>query len=195
MRFRRYSKKQFFIPVLAITDLSACVVNSVVLFLEVFFWVAFPYDVLCKIINFLAFVTTMTSTAILLLIALDRYEAFSKPLRMRNGLKRKKAFVGLIIIMSMIAAIPVSSYFGAAMVISEDGKLTGYRCRILYDHMLDFVYAFHVLWLAVGVGILIALSFFTRRYIDTLKSRYSIQNHTKTTQSFPGLISKAKMVK
>ena len=158
VRFRRYSKKRFFIPVLAITDLSACVVNSVDLLLEVFFWVAFPYDILCKMINYLAFVTTIISIAILLLIAIDRNEVVSKPLSMRNGIKWKKAFVGLIIILSMVAAIPVLFYFGAAVVKSDDGKLTGYRCRIVNGHKLEFVYAFHVLWLAIGVGILIALS-------------------------------------
>ena len=58
----------------------------------------------------------------------------------------------------MVASTPVLFYFGAAVVSSEDGKLSGYRCKIVADHGLELVYAFHFLWLSIGVGLLITLS-------------------------------------
>ena len=158
VRFRRYSEKRFYIPVLAVTDLSACVVNSGVLLTEVFFWVSFPSEILCKTINYLAMLTTTVLVSILLLIAIDRYEAISKPLKIPNGVKRKRVFVILIIFTSMVASTPVLFYFGVAVISSEDGKLSGYRCKIVADHGLELVYAFHFLWLSIGVGILITLS-------------------------------------
>ena len=64
-------------------------------------------------------------------------------------------FVILIIFAWMVASTPVLFYFGAAVVSSEDGKLSGYRCKIVADHGLELVYAFHFLWLSIGVDILI----------------------------------------
>lgn len=127
-KFQTYTEGRFFIPILAVADLVACVVNCACHLSETILPVMYISNIGCKINRYLCMVTTASSINLLLLIAVFRYLKICKHSQRQMYLKWQKLSVIIIIVSVSIISLPYCVVFGSAEVISEDGNLTGHRC-------------------------------------------------------------------
>ena len=157
-KFKTYTEWRFFIPILALADLIACVVNCACHLSETMYPVMYNSDIGCKINRYLCRITTGTSIFLLLLIAIFRYLKICKHSQRQMYLKWQKLSVIIIIVSVSIISLPSFVVFGSAEVISEDGNLTGHRCTGVSGWQPKLALALSVSMLVVVLSVMIVMS-------------------------------------
>ena len=121
-RYRSYSGGRFFVPVLAVLDLIACVVNcSAHLFVA-----SSPLNgaltaLGCKIMNFACSTTTKVSIYTILIIAFDRYLKICRPTGSQMSRRLKKISIVMTIIIAVACSIPYLKFLDVAVLQIKDG--------------------------------------------------------------------------
>lgn len=184
-KFQTSTEGRFFIPILAVADLVACVVNCACHLSETMHPVMYYSDIGCKINRYLCMITTGTSIFFLLLIAIFRYLKICKHSERQVYLKWEKISVIIIILFVLIISLPSFVFFGSAQVISEDGELTGYRCTGVSGGEPMLALAFNISLLVVVVSVMIVMSilyFLICRVVFT-KAKSGVQTNKLTVDS------------
>ncbi|CAC5419409.1 unnamed protein product [Mytilus coruscus] len=107
---------KYFILVLAIVDIIACVVNCVFTIVLDFMQLTFTSDGFCKLLRVLCHVTALMSAFILLVIAIQRYLLVCRPFGRQMTPSVRKLFVVLSVILSSILGFPAAIFYGIADV-------------------------------------------------------------------------------
>ena len=121
-RYRSYGGGRFFVPVLAVLDLIACVVNcSAHLFVA-----SSPLNgaltaLGCKVMNFACSTTTNVSIYTILIIACDRYFKICRPTGSQMTPRLKKISIVITIIIAVGYSIPYFKFAEVAVLKSKDG--------------------------------------------------------------------------
>ena len=156
-RLRLNNEDRFFIPILAIIDLVACIVNCSFSMSINLLPVKYNSDIACKIMWFLAMFTTGTSALTLMLIAVHRYLKLCKPFGRQITHKWKKINLAIILSVMVVIALPCFAFYGSAEVKHPDVDLTGLRCTSVTAGLPKVALVYKVLLFLIILGILVVL--------------------------------------
>ena len=164
--FRMKSGKddRYFIPSLAAMDLFACVIGSSYALSLNLLPVAFSGDFVCKFLWFMSQFTTVSSSLLLLVIAVHRYMKVCKPLKPKWSLHRKRLAVVLTVTTSFIASLPTFAFYGEIEIFNQNLNITGYRCSHVHEEMLsyDLLIVYNcVLFIFASLGIVLISILYT----------------------------------
>ena len=174
---------RFFIPVLAITDIIACVVNCLGHLSEALLPVMYTSDIGCKTQRYLCMITTAISVFMLLLIAISRYIKICKPFRAKLSLKCKNISIIVIIVIAGLISLPFFLFVRSSEVKSEDGRLTGIRCAAVNSGKPVLAMTFKISLLVIILAVLTLVSILYFRIIRVIFTKANICAKEKTPRS------------
>ncbi|KAK3102839.1 hypothetical protein FSP39_014332 [Pinctada imbricata] len=126
----RDSHGRYFIPYLAIADLSATFVTSSFMILMDYTEGIFPSDQLCKALQFLNWSTTQASVFLLFVIAVHRYLSVCRPLDLRITRMWQRAAIAGSVVLSYSFGTPLLAFSGLVTlrVNYKGSNVTGHVC-------------------------------------------------------------------
>ena len=175
-KFKSYSDGRFFIPVLAVADMLACIVNCSLHLSITTSPLSYPSGNLgCKIGQYLSVATTATSIFILLLIAIDRYLKICKPFGRQMDLKSRKLCIIIIIIMAVILSSPPL----ALLEVSEFQTYSGYTVRSCFvkQEFQTGIFVFNLFTFLIIVAELIVISILYFRISNIIFKKRTVGMH------------------
>lgn len=132
-KMKKHSEDRYFIPALAVSDLSACIVCASFGILLNMMQAQFTNNSLCKAYWFFAAFTTYMSILLLTIIAIHRYLKVCRPLRAQMSLFWKRVALLLALVFSILLGCPTSLLYGTVEFSNASGNLTGRRCSRMKD--------------------------------------------------------------
>ena len=102
------TEPRYFIPILAFYDLLACISAVVYIFIETYMWISFTSDILCKVLIAFSENTTLTSTAFLMVISIQRYVKICRPHSKQMTLFWRRFTVVCVILINLISVFSIS---------------------------------------------------------------------------------------
>ena len=147
-KFKANSDGRFFIPVLAVIDMIACILNSTFHVSETLLPVMFESDIRCKIAWFSGMTAAEASIFTLLIIAIDRYMKICRPFGRQLSLRAKKLSILSVVLISLTLSAPCFVFYGLAEVESKD-NLIGWVCTSVTNGMPELSMAFNVFILGI----------------------------------------------
>ena len=151
------NEDRFFIPILAIIDLVACIVNCSEDIVSNVLPVKYNSDITCKLFKFLGLIFTGSSGLTLMLIAIQRYLKVCKPYGKQMTHKWKKIYMVIILGCSTLTALPCFAFYGSAEVKSNDGAIKGSQCASVTAGMPKVALVYKAVLFLFVVGVLIVL--------------------------------------
>ncbi|CAG2241469.1 CCKAR [Mytilus edulis] len=106
------SGERYFIPVLAVVDLVACITSSIFYVMDNTFFFNYPNDLMCRILTFLQLLVPGTSASLLLIISVQRYLLVCKPHGPRMTLRWKRIAIGVACLFTLSYSAPVLAISG-----------------------------------------------------------------------------------
>ena len=104
------SDGRYFIPYLAIADLSAATVTSLFMMILDFTEGFFPSDELCKAFQFLNWSTSQTAVFLLFIIAVHRYLSVCRPLNLGFTRLWRRVAIGLSVAFAYVLGLPLLAF-------------------------------------------------------------------------------------
>ncbi|XP_052064259.1 orexin receptor type 2-like [Mytilus californianus] len=99
--------ERYFIPVLAVVDLVACLTSSIFYVMDNAFFLNYPYDLMCRILIFLQLLVPGTSASLLVIISVQRYLLVCKPHGPRMTLRWKRIAIVVVCLFTLAYTAPV----------------------------------------------------------------------------------------
>ena len=158
VKFKKYSDSRFFIPVLAVIDMVACVVNCAGNITDKLLPVNYHSEIGCKIQRYLCLSTTIVSMLILLLIAIDRYLKICRPLGRQMDTKWKNRSIGIVIVTAVVLSAPFLHFNDSVEIESKDSHQIGRTCKFVPGGIPNIFLAYFILFLALCIGEMIVMS-------------------------------------
>ena len=124
------SDGRYFIPYLAIADLSAATVTSLFMMIMDFTEGLFPSDELCKAFQFLNWSTSQTAVFLLFVIAVHPYLSVCRPLNLGFTRLLRRVAIGLSVAFAYLLGLPLIAFSGRVKlnVRYKEWNVTGYIC-------------------------------------------------------------------
>ncbi|XP_078321038.1 QRFP-like peptide receptor [Crassostrea virginica] len=122
---------RYFIPHLAVADLSAVIASGELHIMNNLYPVTYRFEKLCKWNFVFGFVATVFSTCILLLITVQRYLKVCRPFGGQMVLFWRRFSLLLSLLMTVILGVPSYFTFGLEKVSNLELNVTGSACRRL----------------------------------------------------------------
>ena len=172
-------KERYFTPVLALTDLLACIVCGSFGLLDNSLYLNFNNTYLCKTMYFLVFLSTSMSVMLLLIIAVQRYRKIVKPLGRQMDTKQNRVALLSAFFFSFIFAFPTPFIYGTKPETKNNGTLIlGMRCTADTEEnpVLSMVYSS-----LVGIITLIIIGSLIGIYLHIA---WAIYKHMKFQRKF-----------
>ncbi|CAG2241466.1 unnamed protein product [Mytilus edulis] len=104
--------ERYFIPVLAVVDLVACITGSIFYVMDNTFFFNYPYDLMCRLLIFLQLLVPAISASLLLIISVQRYLLVCKPHGPRMTLRWKRISIGVTCLFTLTYSAPVLAISG-----------------------------------------------------------------------------------
>lgn len=178
-KFKLRSKimhKRFFIPILAVLDMAACIVGSSFALSINFNFYTFRIDAMCRLTWTLNKFTSLSSGLMLLVIAVQRFRKVCRPFGWQLNRTRCIYAVSCIVVLSIVLASPCLYLIGVDQHITKyrNSNITVFVCGIdsNVDRKYDTVYSM-VLLIICFVGI-IALSLLYGFILKTIYKQEAI---------------------
>ena len=127
-RLKGNKDDRYFIPILAVIDLLACIFSTWFDLLVNFFPVTFPDDVLCKCLLYVNYLTTQGSIFLLLLISVHRFRKICRPFQKQMDLKMKRISLAITASITAVMCVPELVFYGRIQVKNAETNITGYIC-------------------------------------------------------------------
>ena len=161
-RFKRSSSRAF-ILCLAFLDLVACVVGMPYHIYDMFHTYTYYDEISCKGLSYILGVTVISSSIVLTIIAIDRYQKICKPFgKQISDLGTKKACFACVFV-ACLFSIPNITLYGNSSIEVEGENFTGVECYIKdeYEESSDsYVYIglFFFIFITTTVALIILYS-------------------------------------
>lgn len=133
LRMKKKTENRYFIPVLAVSDLTGVIVCGSFAIALNMMQAQFYNTHVCKAWWFFAALTTSMSIFLLLIIAAQRYITVCRPVGSQMTLMHKRLAIGVSIGLAIIVAGPTSALYGSVEFPNSDGSIIGVRCSKLKD--------------------------------------------------------------
>lgn len=104
--------ERYFIPVLAVVDLVACITSSIFYVMDNTFFFNYPHDLMCRILIFLQLLVPATSASLLVIISVQRYMLVCKPHGPKMTLRWKRISIGVACLFTLTYSAPVLAISG-----------------------------------------------------------------------------------
>ncbi|CAG2241465.1 unnamed protein product [Mytilus edulis] len=104
--------ERYFIPVLAVVDLVACITSSIFYVMDNTFFFNYPNDFMCRILIFLQLLVPAISASLLLIISVQRYLLVCKPHGPRMTLRWKRIAIVVACLFTLTYSAPVLAISG-----------------------------------------------------------------------------------
>jgi len=127
-RMKKKTENRYFIPVLAVSDLTGVIVCGSFAIASNMMQAQFYNTHLCKSWWFFSALTTSMSIFLLLIIAAQRYLKLCRPLGSQMTLMHKRLAIGVSIGLAIILAGAKSALYGSVEFPNSDGSIIGVRC-------------------------------------------------------------------
>ncbi|KAK3093996.1 hypothetical protein FSP39_022688 [Pinctada imbricata] len=159
-RMRNGKDDRYFIPSLAAVDICACTIGASYALALNLLPVRFPGDFLCKVLWFLSQSSTISSSLLLLVIAVHRYMKVCKPLKPKWSLKYKRLAVGLSITSAVVVSLPTFAFYGEIQIYNAELNVTGYRCSHVHERTVgyDFLILYNIILFVCACGGIVVIS-------------------------------------
>lgn len=119
---------RFFVPILALLDMGACLVSASVGIYAHMNIVRFQSDALCKIVAFLGIFFVKMSGDLLVIIAVDRHLKINKPFETQMSYRWKKISVIVMVFVALTMSVPSLFTYGAIKLAHPDADEDGWLC-------------------------------------------------------------------
>ncbi|GAB1608016.1 C3a anaphylatoxin chemotactic receptor-like [Argonauta hians] len=119
-----------FIIVLAVFDILSCCIAMPTEILDMRYPFMFPSMVACKILRFLSYFTTGSSSCILLIIAIDRYKRVCRPFKRQISVREAKVIAVVISIIGIGITAPMLYVSGKMTHPTRISYINGTDCSI-----------------------------------------------------------------
>lgn len=179
-RFKMRGQKEdrFFIPVLAVVDLTGCLTSASLSLAQNLFPVMFPSGVLCKFLFFSTSVTIISSLLLLFVISIQRYQKICQPFGWQMSECHKYCCVAATVFCAAMLSVPVILLYGDHPINKDN--ITGVTCSAGTGKHSDLaVYNYIILTLeCILVGIMTFLYFLVgKRVFYSFKSMKSYRRN------------------
>ncbi|XP_071119958.1 neuropeptide Y receptor type 1-like [Mytilus edulis] len=104
--------QRYFIPVLAVVDLVACITSSVFYIMDNKFLLNYPYDLMCRVLIFLQLLVPGISASLLVIIGVQRYLLVCKPHGPRMTSRWKRIAIVVVCLFSLALSAPFLAISG-----------------------------------------------------------------------------------
>ncbi|KAK3087396.1 hypothetical protein FSP39_005409 [Pinctada imbricata] len=132
-RFKRSSSRAF-ILCLAILDFITCIFGIPYHLYDIYNPLTYYNVVSCKILSYSMSITLLSSTFVLALISIDRYQKICRPFgKQLSDFGTKKACIAACIV-ALLIAIPNLIMYGNSTIELDNSNLTGTECFINDDY-------------------------------------------------------------
>ena len=160
LKMTKKMEERFFIPVLAVLDLLACVSLCVFALQQSLAPVMISNTALCKSFNYLQYASSAASLFMLLAIALQRYRMVCDPFGRQMSKGLKYIAIAIAILFAYIIFVPNILLANTIHVQSNSTGLIGYRCTISIKNKTDktLLFAFRIFVLSTFMFVIIAMS-------------------------------------
>ncbi|XP_062582152.1 alpha-2A adrenergic receptor-like [Saccostrea cucullata] len=111
-RRMKRTEEKYFIPMLAIADIFACLSGISLAVVSNFHRAYYTLDTFCRVGYFLTWSTTTVSGIIILLIALNRHLMICRPTGPQLTLTRKRRALIVVVIFSIVTSLPMLHFLG-----------------------------------------------------------------------------------
>ena len=158
-RTRKQLNKEdrLFIPILAIIDLIAGILNCSFSISINFLPVKYNSDIACKIMWFLSMYMTGASALTLMVIVIHRYLKICTPSGRQMTHKWKKIFLAIIFCGMVLVALPCFAFYGSGSVTSPSNNLVGQWCTGVTAGQPKVAVAYKVILFLLVFGVLVVL--------------------------------------
>lgn len=179
-RFKMRGQKEdrFFIPVLAVVDLTGCLTSASLSIAQNLFPVMFPSGVLCKLLFFSTSVTIISSLLLLFVISIQRYQKICIPFGWQMSEVHKYCCVAATVFFAAVLSAPVIVLYGNHPMHKDN--ITGVTCSAGKGKHSDLaIYNYIILTLeCIVVGIMTSLYFLVgKRVFYSFKSMKSYKRN------------------
>nr|XP_011446351.1 cholecystokinin receptor [Crassostrea gigas]XP_034308521.1 cholecystokinin receptor [Crassostrea gigas]XP_034308526.1 cholecystokinin receptor [Crassostrea gigas] len=127
-KMKGYKDDRYFIPILAVVDILACMFSTWFALTVNIFPVMFPDDVLCKCLLYMNYLATQSSIFLLVVISIQRFLKICRPFQKQMTLYWKRVSLGVIALVTSIILIPELIFYGRVPVKSAKYNVTGHIC-------------------------------------------------------------------
>lgn len=107
------TEERYFIPILAITDILACLAGVILGIVSNFYRANYVLDTFCKVGYFFTWATTSASGFMIMLIALNRHLRICRPTSAQLTPVRKTRAVVVMITISIVMSLPMMYFLGS----------------------------------------------------------------------------------
>ena len=192
------TEPRYFIPVLTVMDLLACLSAVVYFVTDTYMWMSYYSDVLCKAVIFTNGYTIGTSNTFLLVLAIQRYQKLCRPHSRRMSLFWRRITMVLVILANFVYSIPtlVLSGVGELSLVYNNTNISGMSCftgtneypefEIVYYGFAVVISVVYIL-LTMGFYIPVALAIyqnFNRRRMFQQPRNNSMETSQNASSSF-----------
>ncbi|XP_062595907.1 neuropeptide S receptor-like [Saccostrea cucullata] len=112
-RKMRKTEERYFIPLLAVSDIFACLAGIILGIVSNFYRANYVLDTFCKVGYFFTWTTTSISGFLILLIALSRYTRICRPTGLQLNTTRKRRALIVMSSISLVTSIPMLYFLGS----------------------------------------------------------------------------------
>ncbi|XP_062603221.1 uncharacterized protein LOC134264996 [Saccostrea cucullata] len=177
-KMRGQNEDRFFIPVLAVVDLTGCLTSTSLSLTRNLFPVMFPSEVLCKLLFFSTSLTIISSLLLLLVISVQRYQKICRPFGWQMTGRHKYCCVAVTVCCAGLLSVPVIFLYGNHP--AHTANITGVNCGVGTGKHGDIaIYNYIILILeCIAVGIMTYLYFLVgKRVFYSFKSMKSYKRN------------------
>lgn len=191
IRQRSRTSVKYFMIILAILDLFACVVIHPYIIMKMFNNFDQQWTLKCKVFEFFVHSTLAVSTFVLTTVALDRYNAICRPLKFAKSSKNAPYHLGFDFVFGIAISFPLLAFYGTRTItVSFKGhNLKGYICDYSdeWDSTMD-ANVFRSLMLVGFLSVVVTMSILYSRVAYTAYKtigRVSPSSGTQTENETP----------
>ncbi|XP_061176103.1 neuropeptide S receptor-like [Saccostrea echinata] len=112
-RKMRKTEERYFIPLLAVSDIFACLAGIILGIVSNFYRANYVLDTFCKVGYFFTWTTTSISGFLILLIALSRHLRICRPTGLQLNTVRKRRAMVIMSSISFVTSLPMLYFLGS----------------------------------------------------------------------------------
>ena len=184
---RTQNEARYFIPILAGFDLLVCILAAAIVIGNYLPYIGVFNNVLCKATYYLLAFTLMTSNALLLIIAIQRYIKVCRPLGKQMGLFWRRFATVLVITISVLFSMPMLFISGATISTNTYSSIniSLFSCSPADNHYPTFQVVHYLVMLALGFANLVATIGMYTPIMCAIYRHYKISNLNKKPTEDP----------
>ncbi|KAK3602075.1 hypothetical protein CHS0354_014250 [Potamilus streckersoni] len=190
------STYRYFIILLAVTDISFCMIGDTFILSVLHLPYKFTYTLACKSLRAFCYFNALVSAMILSVIALDRYRRICRPYGNQFSVRRIKIIVLIIIVVSFIFSIPCFILYGRNTVQTGIANITGVQCfpdDIHKDTIFPIAYGIFLYTVFIVLTITISI-FYTLLWRHIRKHIHNLQTNALSYRTKPNVYTTTTMV-